>query len=395
VSADAAAGLPDGALEEARRVAAIVEDDLDLLLGDLEAWVNVDTPATAIEELDQLVAVMANTAESYGLHPQLVPVRGQGLYLHATLEGNGEARVALLCHHDTVFPRGTVAERPFSRDTNRVYGPGVADMKGGVAVALHAARALATGPRPFGRVELVSASDEETRPAAPHTIERLAGFDAVLCMECGRVDGSIVSARKGGRWFRIHATGRPAHAGVEPDQGRNAVLALCREAIRLSELHHARDGLTFQVTELYGGDGVNTVPGSGYLTGDMRGGTAADLDWAMATMLRFGSYDGIELREEDLGGPPPMERTPAIAALAGTAIALGAELGHEFGEAGTGGVSDGSWTAWSGTPTLDGLGPVGGEDHTPFEYAELDTFVPRAAILAGLVAAIDGGLLDR
>jgi glutamate carboxypeptidase len=337
--------------------------------------------------------MMAHTAESYGLHPELVPVRGQGLYLHATLEGHGSTRVALLCHHDTVFPLGTAAERPFSHDGRRVYGPGVADMKGGIALALHAARALATGPRPFGVVELVSASDEETRPAAPLTLERLKGFDAVFCLECGRADGTIVSARKGGRWFRIRATGRPSHAGVDPDGGRNAVLALCREAVRLSALHHAREGLTFQVTQLVGGEGLNTVPGEAFLTGDMRGPTMADLDWAMTIARDYGSHEGVDLREEDLGGPPPLERTPHVESLALAAIGLGRALGHPFGESSTGGVSDGSWTAWSGIPTLDGLGPVGGDDHTPFEYAELDSFAPRAGVIAGLVAAVEVGLL--
>jgi glutamate carboxypeptidase len=225
-------------------------------------------------------------------------------------------------------------------------------------------------------------------------MERLAGYDAVLCLECGRVDGSIVSARKGGRWFRIHAEGRPAHAGVDPDGGRNAVLPLCHEAIRLSELHHARRGLTFQVTELVGGEGVNTVPGRAFLTGDLRGPTADDLDWAVEQVRAFGSHPGIELSWEDLGGPPPLERTPEVALLSRTAIGLGAQLGHHFGETVTGGVSDGSWTAWSGIPTLDGLGPVGGDDHTPYEYTELASYAPRAGVIAGLVAAIDAGLLS-
>jgi glutamate carboxypeptidase len=267
-------------------------------------------------------------------------------------------------------------------------------MKGGIAVAAHTARLLALGPRPFGRLEVVSVSDEETRPSAPLTLDRLADFSAVLCFECGRVDGSIVSARKGGRWFRIHARGRPAHAGVDPDAGRNAVLPLCHEALRLSELHHAREGLTFQVTELVGGQGVNTVPGEAFLTGDLRGPTAADLDWAMEEVRAFGHHPDVELSEEDLGGPPPLERTPQIAALASAAIELGALLGHRFGETITGGVSDGSWTASSGIPTLDGLGPVGGDDHTPEEWAETATFPTRAGVAAGLVAAIDAGLLD-
>lgn len=385
--------LPELAVAEARRVAAGVEAELGLLLADLESWVNVDTPGGAVEPLDRLAATMAHTLDGYGLHPELVPVIDKGLYLHARLEGAGLARVALLCHHDTVFPLGTVASWPFSAGAERCHGPGVADMKGGIAVAAHAARLLALGPRPFATLELVSVSDEETRPSAPLTMERLEGFDAVLCMECGRVDGSVVSARKGGRWFRIHSRGRPAHAGVDPDGGRNAVVPLCSEALRLQELHHARDGLTFVVTEIVTPAGVNTVPGEAFLTGDLRGPTADDLDWAMEQVRAFGSHPGVELVQEDLGGPPPLERTPAVAALASAAIALGADLGHSFGESATGGVSDGSWTAWSGIPTLDGLGPVGGDDHTPDEYVETPTFATRAGVVAGLVAAVDGGLL--
>jgi glutamate carboxypeptidase len=387
--------LPSLAAKEARRVAAGVAEELDLLLSDLETWVNMDTPGGDAELLDRFAATLAHRLDEYGLHPELVPVEGKGLYVHAVLEGQGRARVALLCHHDTVFPAGEAARRPFRHGVTRVYGPGVADMKGGIAVAAHAARQLALGPRPFARLELVSVSDEETRPSAPLTIDRLAGFDAVFCLECGRADGSIVSARKGGRWFRIHARGRPAHAGVEPDAGRNAVLPLCHEALRLSELHHARDGLTFQVTELVGGQGVNTVPGEAYLTGDLRGVSAADLDWAMEEVRAFGHHPDVELWEENLGGPPPLERTPRVAALATAAVELGGLLGHWFGEALTGGVSDGSWTAWHGIPTLDGLGPVGGDDHTPYEWVETDTFATRAGVLAGLVAAVDGGLLER
>lgn len=388
-----ALALPELALEEARRVAAGVEAELDLLLDDLEAWVNVDTPGGAIEPLDRLAAMMAHTLEGYGMHPELVPVPGKGLYLHATLEGAGSSRIALLCHHDTVFPLGTTDSWRFSRGSERCFGPGVADMKGGIAVAAHVARLLAKGPRPFGRLELVSASDEETRPAAPATLDRLEGFDAVLCMECGRVDGSVVSARKGGRWFRLHARGRPAHAGVEPEQGRNAVLPLCREALRLERLHGAREGLTFVVTELVSAPGVNTVPGEAYLTGDLRALHADDLEWALEQVRAVGDYPGIEIWEEDLGGPPPLERTASVAALAAAAMELGRELGHRFGEATTGGVSDGSWTAWSGIPTLDGLGPVGGCDHTPDEYVETPTFATRAGVVAGLIAAIEGGLL--
>jgi glutamate carboxypeptidase len=139
---------------------------------------------------------------------------------------------------------------------------------------------------------------------------------------------------------------------------------------------------------------LNTVPSSAELTGDMRAITAADLQWGMTQVRDWGRHDGIAFELEELGGPPALERTPEVATLAEAAILLGGELGHRFGEALTGGVSDGSWTAHHGIPTLDGLGPVGGLDHGPDEYVETDTFATRSGVVAGLVAAIDGGLLD-
>lgn len=365
--------------------------DLDLILGDLESWVNIDTPGGELGALDAFAHQLGAHLEAGGLAVELVP-SAAGLYVHGVLEGSGRASVALLCHHDTVFPAGTAAARPFRVDGPRCYGPGVADMKGGIAVAAHTARLLAAGPRPFARLEVVSAPDEESRPAAPATVGRFADFDAVLCLECGRPGGEVVSARKGASWFRIRAGGRPAHAGEAPHAGRNAAVALAREAIRLSGLHGARPGVTLQITGLEAGEGLNTVPSSGRLTGDLRAPTRADLDWALGEILDFGAYDGVELGYESLGGPPPFERTPAVARLAETAIALGNELGHPFGEATAGGVSDGSWTAARGIPTLDGLGPVGGDDHTPAEYAEIASLAPRCGVVAGLVAAVDAGL---
>lgn len=387
-------GLPAIAFEEARRVNLATREQIDVVLADLEAWVNTDTPSLDVDALDRFASTLAATLEDFGLRSEFVAAGEGGFYLHAALEGSGRARVALLCHHDTVFPRGTARVRPFRCEGGRVFGPGVADMKGGIAVAAHAARLLAVGPRPFAWLELVSTPDEEPRTTGPATLERLLDFDAVLSLECGRPDHSVVSARKGARWIRLHAGGRPAHAGVEPEAGRNAVAALCSEGLRLGALHGARPGLTLQVTEFRGGEGMNTVPASAMLTADVRAVTVSDLDWAVDEVAKVGTYDGIEIVAEDLGGPPVYERTPAVVALAGAAIALGAELGHSFGEATTGGVSDGSWTAGAGIPTLDGLGPTGGLDHTPGEYAEVSTFAPRCGVVAGLVAAVDAGLLD-
>jgi glutamate carboxypeptidase len=384
--------LPAHAIDEARRVAQAADGELDLLLDDLRSWVDADTPGGDCELLDAFARTFGERLERDGLSVELVPDEA-GLYVHATLEGSGRAHLCLLGHHDTVFPEGTASARPFRVEGDRCYGPGVADMKGGLAVAAHAARLLAEGSRPFRRLDLVSVPDEEARNGGPATGERLLACDAVLCLECGRPGGEIVSARKGARWFRIHAHGRPAHAGEAPREGRNAAHALAQEAVRLTRLHEARPGLTLQVTGLEAGEGLNTVPSSGSLTADLRAWTQEDLDWALGLALAFAEHEGVELRHEDLGGPPPFERTPAVARLAEAAITLGRELDHAFGETGAGGVSDGSWTASQGVPTLDGLGPVGGDDHTPFEYAEVTSFAPRCGVVAGLVAAVDAGML--
>jgi glutamate carboxypeptidase len=390
---DPGAELPEPALREARRVRDCIGDGLDELLADLERWVSIDSRADALDLLGGLARDIGSRLELLGFTSELVPIEERGPYVHATMTGTGHARVALLCHHDTVFDRGTAAARPFSRDANRAYGPGVADMKGGLALAAHVGHCLSKSPWSFGHLELVSASDEESRPHALRTIERLEGFDAVLCFECGRVDGSVVSARKGGRWFRVCARGRAAHAGVAPDEGRNAALAICHEALRLEALDAARAGMTLQITGLLGGIGLNTVPEEAALTADLRAVRAEDLEWAMQQVEAFGNYPGIELTLEDLGGPPPFECKPHVLRLAETAVALGKDLGHDFDHVSTGGVSDGSWTAWHGLPTLDGLGPVGGLDHTAAEYIELATIPARAGVVAGVIAAVELGLL--
>src|SRR5581483_3099531 len=294
--------------------------------------------------------------EDLGLAVELVDVPGAAPYLHAVLEGPGIARVALLCHHDTVEP--TSADwGPRIRD-GRICGLGVADMRGGLAVAVHAARLLADGPRPFARLEIVSASDEEGRGRPPATLDRLRGFDAVLCFECGSRDGSVISARKGARWVRLEATGREAHAGVEPDEGRNAVAALAWEVVRLEALRRGQGGETVEVTTFDGGHAVNTVPGRAELVADVRALTDDALERLVSQVCAVESRDEVELAGVDLGGFPAMPRTEANAALARAASELGRSLGVEIGEATTGGSSDACWVATLGIPVLDGLGPV-------------------------------------
>src|SRR3954468_2652539 len=319
--------LPAVAADEARRVATRAADELDVLLADTEAWVNVDSPSGDVARLDALAATMAHRLSELGLEVELVP-HHEGLHLHAVLEGQGDARIALVGHHDTVYPAGTVSLRPFRRDGDRLIGPGVADMKGGLVVGAHAMRLLAEGPRPFGRVELVSVPDEEPRTAPFGTLGRVGGFDAALCLECGRPGGAIVTARKGAVWAELRAYGRAAHAGVAPDDGRNAVVALAREALRIAALHRSRPDLSVQVTRLVGGDVKNSVPAYAELGIDLRAATEADLDWAVRELCNTGPADGVRF-ESSVAGTPPLERTPAVVHLAELARGVARVLGLE------------------------------------------------------------------
>lgn len=377
----------------ASQVAAAAETRLPSILDDLRRWVGRDSPSGDHEALDGLAGELATAALAMALEPKLIP-SAAGAHLHARRVGTGTARVALLCHHDTVFPRGTAAARPYRADGDLVRGPGVADMKGGLAVALHVAGLLTEAGDPFGVLEVVSVPDEEPRASPPATLDRLAGFDAVLCLECGRPDGAVVSTRKGGRWPRLLARGRAAHAGVAPEMGRNAVLALSSEALRIATLDGAREGLTVHVTRLHGGEVVNAIPGEATLDVDVRGVRTDDLEWAMERIAAVSPHAGVVIRVEAVGGTPPLERDRKVGLLAEAAGRLGAELGTQVGETTTGGVSDACWSSGAGLPTLDGLGPVGGDDHGPDEWIDPGSIPVRCGIVAGLVAAVEAGLLD-
>ncbi len=363
--------------------------ELPLLLADLERWVNTDSPSNDPGSLDALASDIAATAEAYGACVELVPTPA-GLTVIAAVQGSGRSRVALLCHHDTVFERGTATTRPFRLDGDLATGPGVADMKGGLVVAAHTLRLLQTAdPSMLGRVELVSVPDEEPRTAPFAVLDRLSGYDAALCLECGRPGNGIVTARKGGRWVDVTVEGRSAHPGVDARAGRSALLAACHEALRIAAIDSTRPGLSVQPTRLRSGDVANSIPAAAALTVDIRSSSRSDLEWAVAQIGQFGRYDGVSCSLADNGEIPPMARLPATAGLAAAAAAIGTHLRTPVREVATGGVSDACWTAAAGIPTLDGLGPVGADDHSPREHITVRTLAERCGLLAGLVTAVE------
>jgi len=371
----------------ARSVRAQIGDRLPDLLRDTATLVAMDSPSLNAPLLDATAEAVADLSLGLGLNAELLPGKGDGAYARSWIQGAGRHNVLLLCHHDTVFPAGTTAGWQFRVDGDRMHGPGVIDMKGGIVLGLHTMAALAMFPDAYRSVTLLSVPDEEVRHGPPLYVQD-GITHLVLTLECGRENGDIVTARKAGAWLEINITGLAAHAGVDPDAGRNAALAAAAEATRIASLHRSKPGLSVTVTGLNSGVGMNTVPPEASVTVDIRALLERDMDAVIAQIDSRPPSD-LDISRRTLARTPAMERTPSTARLAAIARAAARMLDYPAGEQTTGGSSDACWTAAAGYPTLDGLGPVGGRDHTREEYGLISSLAPRSGILAALVA---GGL---
>jgi glutamate carboxypeptidase len=314
-------------------------------------------------------------------------------------------RILLIGHLDTVFAEGTAAERPFRIDDGIARGPGVTDMKSGLLAGLYAIRALRTlagGGEgggvvlPIARLTFVANPDEEIgSPVSSPVIRDLArDVDVCLVLECARANGDIVSSRKGNVGLNVGLNGRAAHAGVEPEKGRSAILAAAHLTVALHALNGRWPGATVNVGVIAGGTRSNVVADRATLKVDMRATTRDGLERAEAEIRRLAADPAV------LGVPDvvaevietarhwPMEKLERSGRLVDLAVGIAARLGFELHDAATGGASDANTTAGMGIPTLDGLGPVGGLDHSPDEYLEVASIVPRTTLLAALLLAI-------
>ena len=298
-----------------------------------------------------------------------------------------------------VFDLGYLERRPFEIRDDEILGPGVSDMKSGLLVGLYALRAIRALADdewlPVGRLVYVVNPDEETgSPLSRPLIAELAkSADAAFVMEGARENGDIVSARKGMMHIRATLRGRSAHAGVEPQKGRSATLEAAHKTVALHALNGRWPGVTVNVGELRGGTRPNIVAEDCVITIDMRARLRSEQDEAEAAIygiLESSTVPDITTEIERLVHSRPMEKTEASAVLVDAAVAIAAELGFELADAETGGGSDANTTAGAGVPSLDGLGPVGGNDHTPSEYIEKSSIVPRTTLLAGLLLSVEG-----
>lgn len=370
-------------------------------LEELQELVDIDCGSYTPDGVNRVATHVAEALQGLSAEVERVPHRpaaGEqqlGDLVIGRVAGEGP-RLLLIGHMDTVFDPGTAAARPFRRTGDRATGPGVSDMKGGLLAGLHAIAALrSTGLRPA--LTFVANPDEEIGSpfSGPH-IRRLAAEHGVaLVLECARANGDIVSARKGIADLHLTFLGRAAHAGVEPEKGRNAILAAARAVEAIQALNGQWDGVTANAGVIRGGTRPNVVPESCELQVDLRaltGATFADARDAVDAIVARELAPGVIGETKETAFHPPMERTAASARLVELAQAIARDLGFEVRDTLTGGASDANTTAAAGLPTLDGLGPIGGDDHSPVEWLDLRSVVPRTTLLAALIGRVGEAL---
>ncbi|WP_031154306.1 M20 family metallopeptidase [Streptomyces xanthophaeus] len=306
----------------------------------------------------------------------------------------GGRRVLLVAHLDTVFEEGTAATRPFELDGNMAHGPGVSDDKGGLLAGLTALEILhETGAPMYAELVFLATPDEEIgSPASrPATEAAACGAHFALALECARENGDVVIARKGVADFRVTVTGRAAHAGIEPERGANAALAAAHLVVALQALNGHWDDVTVNVGVVRAGTRANIVCPEAELRVEVRSATAVGIGAARSAIQAAAArpaVPGTTATVEQLDLCPPMEDTPASRRMFDRARKIAADLGEPLGGAATGGVGDANFIAGIGVPTLDGLGPVGGADHTPEEWLDTSTVPVRVALLASLIAEL-------
>ncbi|HEU4327741.1 MAG TPA: M20 family metallopeptidase [Roseiflexaceae bacterium] len=379
---------------ESQALLAYLAPRLEMYLEELRQLCAIECPTAYKPGVDEAGAWVRRWAAGRGWELRDWPddTVGDGLVL--TLRGGtpGGLRVLLAAHLDTVYPVGVAAARPFQRDGDRLIGPATADNKSGLLSGLYAMAALEeTGLLGhFDRITMVCGGDEEDdmRSSVALLRELAPQHDLALVLEAGRENGDIVGARKGNGLFVLEVHGHAAHAGVEPWKGANAIVALAQQIVALHLLNGMRPGVTLNVGVVSGGTVTNAVPDYAKALIDVRVTEPEHMEPVGTAIERIAAapyVPGATTTLSDGWHFPPMARTPPIAALAALADSCAQELGFRVRDAATGGVSYANTLASLGLPVLDGLGPVGGLDHSPDEYILVSSIVPRTALLALLM----------
>ncbi|MGU3435003.1 M20 family metallopeptidase [Actinomycetes bacterium M1A6_2h] len=373
---------------------SLAADRYSAYVDDLRTLVNIDSGSLNIDGVDKIADFVCSRAMGRGYEVERIPGDCAGDRVVVRLRGTGPGRILLLAHMDTVFADGTAAQRPFRTDGDRAFGPGVCDDKAGVVAGLTVLDILReSGRENFGELVLACTPDEEIGSPTSHAAiaELATDADAVLSLECAREDGSLVSSRKGIADITVSVTGRAAHPGVDFERGANAVVAASMLVAAAHRLNDTVPGVRVNVGRFCGGERANVVAPSATVELEVRVDPEPGLDVALAVVEAIVDTEYIPNTRGEMSvsnACPPLVRSPGQNVLLDHARSIAHELGFTVDHVASGGAADANFAAAKGVPTLDGLGPVGGDDHSEDEWLDLSSVVPRLSMLACLISRL-------
>jgi len=365
------------------------EPHMPQLITLVEKLVQIESPTTSKSGVDELGRFVAAEMEARGAQVRDEPQTDAGDHRIGTW-GEGQGGLLLMVHLDTVHPLGTLEHMPFAKHDNRLFGPGVLDMKVSIAMALTTIEILLqNGKMRQGRLTLLCTSDEETGSRTSRAlIEQMAQeHELVLCLEPALPGGSLKTWRKGTLAFRVEAVGKAAHAGSNIKDGVNAILEMAHQIPGIAVLADDETETTVNVGVIQGGTRSNVVPDLCWLRVDVRAKTKDEGDRVLAAMLALEPIlEGAEITVKGGWNRQPMERNEQMIQTFQRAQGIARNLGLSLSEGGTGGGSDANFVAALGVPVLDGLGAIGTGAHTKHEQIEMESLAERTALIAALIS---------
>ncbi len=368
-----------------------LETKQKLMINTLENLVNIDSGSYLKSGVDQIGEFLLTEYKALGFMATVYEQEDFGNHIVFHHQDAKDPAILIMAHMDTVYPEGTVKERPFHINGNRAYGPGIIDMKSSLVSVLFAIKALKeSGDISYQNVVLLLNSDEEVgSPTSRSLIEEIAADKKfALVMEPARKDGSLVSSRRGKGNFTLHVRGRAAHSGIEPEKGRSAIEELAYKVIQFQDLNDHEKGISVNVGLIEGGSSINTVSEHATAQIDIRISDkeqAQEIEEKIEEICSVTTVPGTEVELEGEMNRPPMEKNKQTVQLLKFIKDAGKEIGLEITDTATGGGSDASFTAAVGVATVDGLGPIGGNSHSEKEYLEIDSLTERTLLLAMII----------
>lgn len=372
----------------------MAEEKEQAMLSLLEKLVNTDSGSHDKEGVNRVGALLQDEYEKLGFMIDVHENPDNGNNLVLRHKDAKEPTILAIAHMDTVFPKGTAAERPFRIEGDRAYGPGVIDMKSSQVSLLFALKSLQEKNHPgYKNIEIVLNSDEEIgSPTSKELIEeKSTDKKYALVMEPARANGAIVSSRRGGGGYTLTVTGKAAHSGVAPEEGVSAIEELAHKILELEQLNDHDNGISINVGIIQGGAATNMIPDHAVAEIDVRitypeqGGPLEEKIKSVCTKT---TLKGTTLSLEGGLNRPPLHLNEQSKELLAHIQKVGKEMGLTIEHVHTGGGSDASFPSALGVASIDGLGPVGGELHNEKEYMEIPTFTERCTLLENIIASL-------